>query len=177
MWKAIGIIGIVGIFGILYSSCSIFRNSKKESHVSELKESAKLEYSLVDTSKIVEVVHESLDVKLPVRTYPIDVPVVNGNVSFVNSLYTLTLRLDSSTQRLTGLFSLPDTLLRGERKSVRTVQNGFTKRANEEIKSSSVTKDKTEQNSVSWKTVAGMILIVVIVIGVIVWNIRNRRNG
>ncbi|MEI2274715.1 hypothetical protein OHD16_21390 [Sphingobacterium sp. ML3W] len=176
MWKAIGIIGIVGFFGIL-SSCSIFRNSKKESHVSELKQSAKLEYELIDTSKVVEIVHESLNVELPVRSYPIDVPILNGNVNFVNSLYTLTLKLDSSTNRLSGVFSLPDTLLKGERTSIRTQQNGIVEKKKEETKSSDIKKEVTEQNSVSWKTVAGVVVVLLVIIGIVVLAIRNYRKS
>ena len=172
MWKIIGIIGIVGFFGIL-TSCSIFRNSKKESKVSEIKESAKLEYSLVDTSKIVEVVTESLNVVLPVRSYPIDVPILNGDVNFVNSLYTLTLKLDSSTNRLKGVFSLPDTLLKGDRTSMRIEQKGINETKKEETKSSDIKKDVVEQHSVSWKTVVGAIVVLLVIIGIIVMFVRN----
>jgi len=176
MWKIIGIIGIVGFFGIL-SSCSIFRNSKKESNVSEIKESAKLEYSLVDTSKVVEIVRESLNVELPVRSYPIDVPILNGNVNFVNSLYTLTLKLDSSTNRLKGVFSLPDTLLKGERTSIRTQQNGIVENKKEESKSSDIKKEVKEQHSVSWKTIIGAVVVLLVIIGIIVLAIRNYRKS
>jgi len=176
MWKNIGIIGIVGFFGIL-TSCSIFRNSKKESKVSEIKESAKLEYALVDTSKIVEVVTESLNVVLPVRSYPIDVPILNGDVNFVNSLYTLTLKLDSSTRRLSGVFTLPDTLLKGERTSMHIEQKGINESKKEETKSSDIKKDVTEQHSVSWKTVTGVVVVLLVIIGIIVLVIRNYRKS
>jgi len=173
MWK---IIGIVGFFGIL-TSCSIFRNSKKESHVSEVKQSAKLEYEFVDTSKVIEVVHELLDVKLPVRSYPINVPIVNGSVHVVNSLYSLVLKLDSSTNNLTGVFSLPDTLLKGERTSMTVENKGISAKKKEESKSTEVKKDKTEVRSVSWKTVGGAVIVVLVIIGIIVLVIRNYRKS
>lgn len=176
MRKIIGIIGIVGFFGIL-TSCSIFRNSKKESHVSEVKHSAKMEYEWVDTSKVIELVRESLDVKLPVRSYPINVPVVNGSVHVVNSLYSLVLKLDSSTNKLTGVFSLPDTLLKGERTSMKVENKGISAKKKEETKSSETIKNKTEVRSVSWKTVAGAVFVVLVIIGIIVLVIRNYRKS
>lgn len=176
MWKIIGIIGIVGFFGIL-SSCNIFRNSKKESHVSEVKQSAKLEYELIDTSKVVEIVRESLNVELPVRSYPIDVPILNGDVNFVNSLYTLTLKLDSSTNRLKGVFRLPDTLLKGERNSIRIEQKGINEKKKEERKSSDIKKEVKEQHSVSWKTIVGAMVVLLVIIGIIVLVIRNYRKS
>ncbi|WP_312331902.1 hypothetical protein [Sphingobacterium sp.] len=173
MWK---IIGIIGIFGMM-TSCSIFRNSKKESHVSQVKQSAKIEYEVVDTSKVIEVVRESLDVKLPVRSYPINVPVVNGSVHVVNSLYSLVLKLDSSTNNLTGVFSLPDTLLKGERTSLKVENKGITAKKKEETKSTETIKDKTEVKSVSWKTVAGAVFVILVFIGIIVLVIRNYRKS
>ncbi|MGJ1329401.1 hypothetical protein [Sphingobacterium multivorum] len=173
MWK---IIGIIGIFGMM-TSCSIFRNSKKEWHVSEVKQSAKIEYEVVDTSKVIEVVRESLDVKLPVRSYPINVPVVNGSVHVVNSLYSLVLKLDSSTNNLTGVFSLPDTLLKGERTSLKVENKGITAKKKEETKFKETIKDKIEVKSVSWKTVAGAVCVILVIIGIIVLVIRNYRKS
>lgn len=173
MWKIIGIIGIVGIM----TSCSIFRNSKKESHISEVKQSAKLEYEWVDTSKVIEVVHETLDVQLPVRSYPINVPLVNGTANVVNSLYSLVLRLDSSTNNLTGVFSLPDTLLKGKRTSFKVENKGVSAKKKEETKSSETIKNKTEVRSVSWKTLVGAVVVVLVIIGIIVLVIRNYRKN
>lgn len=172
MWKIIGIIGIVGIL----SSCSIFRNSKKESHVSEVKQSAKIEYEWVDTSKVVELVRESLDVKLPVRSYPINVPLINGHANVVNSLYSLVLKLDSSTNNLTGVFSLPDSLLKGERTSMKVENKGVSAKKKEETKFSETIKDKTEVRSVSWKTVVGAVFVILIIIGIIVLAVRYYRK-
>lgn len=161
----------------MMTSCSIFRNSKKESHVSEVKQSAKIEYEVVDTSKVIEVVRESLDVKLPGRSYPINVPVVNGSVHVVNSLYSLMLKLDSSTNNLTGVFSLPDTLLKGERTSMKVENKGITAKKKEETKFKETIKQKTEVKSVSWKTVAGAVCMILVFIGIIVLVIRNYRKS
>ena len=161
----------------MMTSCSIFRNSKKEWHVSEVKQSAKIEYEVVDTSKVIEVVRESLDVKLPVRSYPINVPVVNGSVHVVNSLYSLVLKLDSSTNNLTGVFSLPDTLLKGERTSLKVENKGITAKKKEETKFKETIKDKIEVKSVSWKTVAGAVCVILVIIGIIVLVIRNYRKS
>jgi len=158
------------------SSCSIFRNSKKESHLSEVKQSAKLEYELVDTSKVIEVVRESLDVKLPERSYSINVPMVNGSAHVVNSLYSLVLKLDSSTNNLTGVFSLPDTLLKGERTSMKVENKGITAKKKEETKSTEIIKDKTEVKSVSWKTVAGVVFVILVIIGIVILVIRYYRK-
>jgi len=160
----------------MMTSCSIFRNSKKQSHVSEVKQSAKLEYELVDTSKVIDVVRESLDVKLPERSYAINVPMVNGSAHVVNSLYSLVLKLDSSTNNLTGVFSLPDTLLKGERTSLKVENKGITAKKKEETKSSETIKDKTEVKSVSWKTIAGAVFVILVVIGIIILVIRYYRK-
>jgi hypothetical protein len=144
--------------------------------VSEVKQSAKIEYEVVDTSKVIEVVRESLDVKLPVRSYPINVPVVNGSVHVVNSLYSLMLNLDSSTNNLTGVFSLPDTLLKGERTSLKVENKGITAKKKEETKFKETIKDKIEVKSVSWKTVAGVILVFIGIIVLVIRNYRKSRN-
>lgn len=162
--KLIGNIGIIGIFCMLLMSCSIFKNTKKDTHISDVRESSKLDYALVDTSKSVELVTESLDVKIPKRSYGIDVPFLNGEVNFLNGLYKLTLKLDDATGRLKGDFTLPDTTLQGKKTTLRIDQTGKSESRKEESKKQVKDKKVIEESAVSWKTIVGAIVGLIVAI-------------
>ena len=90
--------------------------------------------------------------------------------------YSLVLKLDSSTNNLTGVFSLPDSLLKGERTSMKVENKGVSAKKKEETKVSETIKDKTEVKSVSWKTVVGAVFVILIIIGIIVLAVRYYRK-
>lgn len=168
--KLIGNIGIIGIFCTLLMSCSIFRNSKRDTHISEIRQSSNVDYSLIDTSKEVELIRESLDVKLPKRSYGIDVPIINDSVHYFTNLYKLTLRLDKETNRLTGVFTLPDTLLHGDKTTLRIDQKGINEKRSEKSEKSEKDKKVVVENSVSWKTIVGAIVgLIIIILALWLW--------
>lgn len=171
MWsagKVVGIVCLVWIMGLILVGCSIFKNTKKDAHISDVRESSKLDYAFVDTSKSVELVTESLDVKIPKRSYGIDVPFLNGEVNFLNGLYKLTLKLDDATGRLKGDFTLPDTTLQGKKTTLRIDQNGKSESRKEESKKQVKDKKVIEESTVSWKTIVGAIVGLIVVI-LVLW--------
>ena len=152
---------VLALVGLL-TSCSIFRNQKKETERIKVDTWEKLDILRVDTG-VRLVMEQNLPVVIPSRAYGVSVPWDGLSVNEANQFYKLVLKLDSGGKRLSGQLVLPDTIVKTGGSKLVYERNGLTER--DKSKSGARQDDKSvkEDNSVSWRTVVMILGIVVLI--------------
>lgn len=160
------------LFGIalilLLSGCSIFKNIRKdrERRKSDLHELTWSDQS--DSTWLRSWERMEIDIRLPSRTYNLDIPKVGPSWIYNGQLFSVILELDTLTDRLQGAFHLPDTLIKGMSERAVEIKGGVSNREGSERKEKSSKDVQSEDSSVSWKTIV-LGVVIALIMGVIIY--------